>query len=82
VSKALLESVNATKTLPSQMLLEEFVTGFPLENDNLTTEKEAILGDLFHSLKLQFPKIDSYPFLMFSSQNCSDMIVAIGTHNC
>ena len=78
MSKAFLESVNATETLYSKILFEEFVTGLSLPHQKITTEKEDILRKLYDKIRSKFPNLDRSPFLLLSSQNCSEMIVGIG----
>ena len=78
MSKAFLESVNASETLYSKTLFEEFVTGLSSPNQNITKEKEEILRNLYDKFRSKFPNLDKSPFLLLSSQNCSEMIVAIG----
>jgi len=41
-------------------------------------EDNPMLAELYNNLRASYEMIDKYPFILFSSQNCSDMIVAAG----
>ena len=74
--------MNANDSKSSKLLFEEFVVGFPAWKQNSSDgEDSPKLAELYTNLRASYEMIDKFPFILFSSQNCSDMIIAAGESN-
>ena len=81
MSNAFLESVNASDSVSSNLLLEEFVIGVTSDEIANNDSMQNRLASISDQLRRSYEMIDNYPFILLSSQNCTEMIVAVGKMN-
>ena len=81
MSNAFLESVNASDSVSSNLLLEEFVVGVTSDEIGNNDSMQNRLASISDQLRRSYEMIDKYPFILLSSQNCTEMIVAVGKMN-
>jgi hypothetical protein len=73
--------MNANDSISSNILFNEFVVGVSDDEDEdipKNVSKQKILSNLYDQLKSSYKMIDTNPFILYSSQNCTEMIVAVG----
>ena len=76
ISKGFLESVGANDSISTNLLIGEFLDGNP---ENLSAEDNVTLTSLIANVN-NFYQLNKIPFIWFASQNCSELIVAVGQH--
>ncbi len=69
--------MRASDSISANLLIGEFLDGNP---DNLTAEDNVTLTSLIANVN-NFYQLDKIPFVWFASQNCSELIVAVGQNS-